>query len=312
MNLITMRSFTCSLGFAVLVLPLGIGHAQTAAAPSDTETKTQDTNVLSTVNVTAERREEPLQTTPVSATVLSGDDLARMGVNVVDQLQFSTPSVTVNNFGQGLDFNIRGIGKAEHNTQTTTGVITYRDGVATFPGYFTEEPYYDIANVQILRGPQSTFGGQNATGGAVFVTSNDPVIGEGYHGYLSGQLGNYSDTALQGAVNIPINDTLAARVAYNGDNRDSFWDISGPYTGSDARQRSQSARISLLWKPNSALSVLFKTDYNHLDMGAYPADPATASNDPFRIGANADLKALDEFSRSVLKVDYEFSSGVKP
>ncbi len=161
------------MGLALLALPWsGLMQAQTVQAPqTESDTKTQDdAAVLGTITVHAERRAEPLQTTPVSATVLSGDDLSKMGVNVVDQLQFAMPSATVNNFGQGLDFNIRGIGKAEHNTQTTTGVITYRDGVATFPGYFTEEPYYDIATVEVLRGPQSTFGGPNATGGAVFVT----------------------------------------------------------------------------------------------------------------------------------------------
>ena len=134
--------------------------------------------------VTAERRRTNLQTTPIAATVMTGDKVAASGVTIVDQLQFISPSATVNNFGQGIDFNIRGIGKAEHNTQTTTGVITYRDGVATFPGYFTAEPYYDIASVEILRGPQGTFVGQNATGGAVFVTSQDPVINGGHTGYF--------------------------------------------------------------------------------------------------------------------------------
>ena len=86
----------------------------------------------------------------------------------------SPPLIVVNNFGQGNDFNVRGIGKAEHNTQTTTGVITYRDGVPSFPGYFQGEPYYDVANIQVLRGPQGTIVGQNATGGAVFVNTNDP------------------------------------------------------------------------------------------------------------------------------------------
>ena len=109
-------------------------------------------------------------------------------------LQFISPAATINNFGQGIDFNIRGIGKAEHNSQTTTGVITYRDGVATFPGYYTAEPYYDLARVEILRGPQGTFVGDNATGGAVFVTSQDPVINGGHTGYISAQAGNYGDS----------------------------------------------------------------------------------------------------------------------
>src|ERR1700753_786103 len=138
---------------------------------------------VETVVVTAERRTENLQTTAIAATVLSGADLVNKGIVNVDSLQFSVPNVTVNNFGQGLDFNIRGIGKGEHNSQTTTGVITYRDGVATFPGYFTEEPYYDVASLEVLRGPQGTFVGQNSTGGAVFVTTNNPNIDGGYNGY---------------------------------------------------------------------------------------------------------------------------------
>jgi iron complex outermembrane receptor protein len=69
-------------------------------------------------------------------------------------------------------------------------VITYRDGIPTFPGYFQDEPYYDISNLEILRGPQGTFVGQNATGGPVFITETNPSL-EGVHGYLAGQYGNY-------------------------------------------------------------------------------------------------------------------------
>jgi iron complex outermembrane receptor protein len=295
----------------------GLVHAQATDAAKTTDADKaaakadKDASTTQTVTVTAQRRTEPLQTSSISATVLSGDDLSRAGINVVDQLQFATPSATVNNFGQGINFDIRGIGKAETNTQTTTGVITYRDGVATFPGYFAEEPYYDIASVQILRGPQGTFGGQNATGGAVLVESNDPDLKGGYHGYVSGQAGNYHDVDLQGAVNLPVSSTFAARVAFNNESRDSFYDITGPWTGGNGALRSHSARVGLLWKPDQALSVLLKTDYNSIDMGAYPADPVNSPNSPFDITANADQKALDRFMRSVLKVDYAFDDGIK-
>jgi len=283
----------------------GAQTAPTAGSAADT---------LTEVIVTAERRHTDLQTTPISATVLNGSDLASMGVMSVDQLQFATPGATIDNFGQGIDFNIRGIGKAEHNSQTTVGVVTYRDGVATFPGYFQEEPYFDIANVEILRGPQGTFSGQNATGGAVFLTTNDPVINGDYHGYVQGQVGNYTDFGLQGAVNLPINDTLAARIAFDSESRDSFYNISGPdgtrYSGNPGNLRIGAVRLGLLWKPDEALSVLFKTDYDYLNMGAYPADPYSDTNDPFDIGANAPQKALDRFARSVLKIDYKMSDGI--
>lgn len=327
MNIIAAKRGVCWLGVPLLIMPWCVA-VQAQTPPPDAPSKATDAQgkpqqsqasnnpaatakTLPTVMVTAEYRKVPLQTAPVAATVLSGDELNKLGVDVVDQLQFITPSATVNNFGQGNDFNIRGIGKGEHNSQTTTGVITYRDGVATFPGYVTQEPYYDISSVQILRGPQGTFGGQNAIGGAVLVNSNDPVIGGGYQGYIQGQLGNYSYVGTQGAVNLPISDTLAARVAFYGNNRDSFYDISGPWTGTNARQRIRAARISLLWKPNDALSVLFKTDYDHLDMGAYPADPVNATNDLYDLSANADLKALDRFMRSVLHINYKFANGVE-
>ena len=174
----------------VTLVGCGTAVAQVSSAPGASSSDT-----ISEVVVTAERRHTDLQTTPISATVLSGTELANMGVTGIDQLQFATPGATIDNFGQGIDFNIRGIGKAEHNSQTTVGVVTYRDGIATFPGYFQEEPYYDVASVEILRGPQGTFGGQNATGGAVFVTTNDPNIGGGYDGYVQAQVGNYTDFA---------------------------------------------------------------------------------------------------------------------
>jgi iron complex outermembrane receptor protein len=142
----------------------------------------------------------------------------------------------------------------------------------------------------------------------VFVTSNNPVIGGGYNGYIMGAAGNYNYFGAQGAVNLPISDTLAARVAFNADHRDSFYDITGPYTG-DEGVRTLSGRIGVLWEPTSNLSVLFKTDLNYLDLSAYPADPVNSPNDIFEITANAEMRALDRFMRSLVRVDYEFAGG---
>jgi iron complex outermembrane receptor protein len=303
------------LGAGVLTL----GWCGTAAAQSVSSTPEGATSTSAGVNlqevvVTAERRRTDAQHSPVSATVLTGGELADMGVINVDSLQFATPGATIDNFGQGIDFNIRGIGKAEHNSQTTVGVVTYRDGIATFPGYFQEEPYYDVANLEILRGPQGTFGGQNATGGAVFVTTIDPAIHGGYDGYVQAQGGNYSDFALQGAINLPISDTLAARFAFNTERRDSFYNVTGPnggpYTGNPGNVRTYSGRFGLLWKPDDAMTVLWKTDFNYLDFGGYPADPFNSTKDLFDIGVNSPQKALDRFGRTMLKIDYVLTDGI--
>ncbi|WP_213978970.1 TonB-dependent receptor [Sphingomonas sp. dw_22] len=306
----------------------GTAAAQTQPETQDSGTATSEAQNEEIV-VTAQRRSENLMTTAVSASVLSGTQLENKGVANVDALQFAMPSVVVNNFGQGNDFNVRGIGKAEHNTQTTTGVITYRDGVPSFPGYVQGEPYFDIANIQVLRGPQGTIVGQNATGGAVFVNTNDPIIGGGLHGYINANYGNYNDAGVQGAVNLPISDKFAARIAFFGERRDGFYNITGPggarYAGSNNDLGMAAGRISLLWKPNDRLSILSKTDFDYLDFGAYPASPfgtyfetlpGTSTPNPnhkdlFDIGLNAPQGARDKFVRSILKVDYEFAGGIK-
>ncbi|HEY2358668.1 MAG TPA: TonB-dependent receptor, partial [Phenylobacterium sp.] len=300
-----------ALWLSASVLALG----WTGAASAQTSgTKAADAALSATVQeliVTAERRNENLQQTAIAATVITGTDLQKQGIVTVDQLQFISPSVTVNNFGQGNDFDIRGIGKGEHNSQTGTGVVTYRDGVATFPGYIQEEPYYDIAGVEILRGPQGTFSGQNATGGAVIVNTVDPKIGGGYTGYIQGQLGNYADWGLQGAVNLPISDTLAARVAFNTEERNSFYHITGPWTG-DPSVKWGSLRLGVLWQPNDKLKVLWKTDVDFLQNGGYFGDALTnqGTSTLFNFANNFKTYAQDNFVRSVVKVDYTFDNGV--
>ena len=302
--------------------------AQNNATQTNGQSAAQSANNTEIV-ITARRRSENLMKTAISGTVLTGTDLANKGVVTVDALQFAAPSITVNNFGQGNDFNIRGIGKGEHNTQTTTGVITYRDGAPTFPGYVTEEPYYDVANIEVLRGPQGTIVGQNATGGAVFVNTNDPAITGGYHGYLTANYGNYNDVGAQGAVNLPVSSTFAARVAFYGERRDSFYHITGPggahYPYNKGDLRMLAGRLSLLWKPINGLTITSKTDADYLDMGAYPADPyyhrfenlpATGAPNPthtalFDITANAPQAARDKFIREILRIEYQFPGGIR-
>lgn len=292
---------------AVALLWTGAAQAQDAA-PQQTDQQGEATS-LGDVVVTAERRTTNLQETAVAATVLAGESLDDRGVFSLEQLQFVAPSTTVQNYGQGNFFNVRGIGKSEATTAIGVGVTTYRDGVPVFPGYFQAEPYYDIGGVELLRGPQGTFAGTNATGGAVFVTSRNPDF-TGVNGYVMGQVGNYDNLKFQGAVNLPITDTLAARFAVNSEQRSSFHEITGPYRGSPGDVESNSVRASVLWTPTPALRVLLKGDYNNLDFGGYPADPVLATNDPFKITANGPHSGKDETARVSLNVSYVFDNGV--
>ena len=289
---------------------------QTDAAKPEAVPANEGTN--EDVVVTAERRSTSLQRTAVAATVLTGEDLVRKSVTTVEQLQFSTPSLTVNTSGQANSFNIRGIGKAEITSSVGVGVVTYRDGVATFPGYFQTEPYYDIQSVEVLRGPQGTFAGGNATGGAVFITEANPTF-DAVKGFALAQYGNYNDLKAQGAINLPISSTLAVRFAANLEKRDTFFNVTGPWTGNPGNLKSQSYRASLLWEPDTHVRLAIKGDYNKVNYGGFPdtpaffgaaAAPTLNTSDPFTVTANAPLSGQDEFGRISANLSYTFDSGL--
>lgn len=289
---------------AIALICCAAGQAMAQQGPETTE--------VDEIVITAERRSTSLQDAPIAADVLTGEQLVDRGVTTIESLQFATPSLTVQNSGQGNSFNIRGIGKTENSSSIGVGVITYRDGVAVFPAYFQNEPFYDISAVEILRGPQGTFAGQNATGGALFVSSRRPDVG-GVNGYGQVHYGNYNDIGLQGALNIPVSETVALRLAMNVRNRDSFFDViaGAPTTsGEPGALDTRSFRASLLWEPTDALSVLWTNDYNLIDMGGYPTSPWASTDDLFDIRTNGPFLGRDETVRSVLNIGYEFDNGV--
>ncbi|MEI9988443.1 MAG: TonB-dependent receptor [Rhizomicrobium sp.] len=267
---------------------------------------------IETVVVTAERRSTDLQKTALSATVLTGEDLKARGIDSLDQLQFSTPSLTVQDSGSNVLVNMRGIGKNDGGIQVSSGVLTYRDGVSTsFNGFLADEPYYDISNVQVLRGPQGTFAGQNATGGAIFITEADPNF-DGVNGFAEFQYGSYNDVRLQGAINIPLSDDLAIRIATDDENRDSFFHMSGPFTGNAANLHTTNWRVSTLWKPTEAFTAELKLDYNYIDHGAPLAAPFTGSTkNIFDVGSDAHLMGVDQQGRAVLRMTYQLDSGIQ-
>ena len=121
---------------AVSLVWCGISQAQQVSPAADSNISPGLTEIV----VTAERRSTDLQQTAIAATVLSGSELQEKGINTVEDLQFSMPSVTLQNFGQGNYFSIRGIGKDVPSSAVGVGVITYRDGVATFPDIFRMNP----------------------------------------------------------------------------------------------------------------------------------------------------------------------------
>lgn len=287
---------------------------------------------LEEVVVTAEKRAEGLQEAAIAGTVFNEETLRRNFIDEIDDLEFSTPSLTVATAGQSNQMNLRGIGKFDSGGTSTSAVATYRDGVGTVSGFFNQEPYYDLASVEVLRGPQGTFVGENAAAGAIFVNTRDPVIGGGHDGYLEAGYGDYDARELTGAVNVPISDKLAVRVAGRHIDRDSFYDVyldpdgSVPHPKDPGEIDHNSVRVGVLWQPLVPLEVKLKLDYNRLDHGGHvfgnvpgfptPIGPITGepygniSDDLYTVGNNfVGVYAKDKMARGIVDVSYDFAGG---
>ena len=159
-----------------IVLPALSGAALLIGADVQAQTSSASAVELKEVVVTATRRTEDIQTVSMSATVLSEDLLIDKGVVDLFSLQYAAPGITVTQYGSANEFNIRGVGRSQVDIDVPSGVVIYRDGAPTIAGYFQTEPYFDIGSIEVLRGPQGTFVGKSAAGGAVFINTRDPSL----------------------------------------------------------------------------------------------------------------------------------------
>jgi len=184
-------------------------------------------NELDEVVVTAERRDTDAQKVPASVVAFSGESLQERGITNLDTLQYQVPSVSFQDLGNVRFFNIRGIGIAEGAPNQSVGVATHLDGTVIAREFNINDSFFDVSGVEVLRGPQGTYAGQNSSGGAVFITSVKPVIGKS-GGFATATLGSYDQRKVGAGVDIPLSDSLAARVSGEFESRDSFTENVGP------------------------------------------------------------------------------------
>jgi iron complex outermembrane receptor protein len=180
--------------------------AQAASAPIDEAGKGE-------IIVTAQRRSESLQRTPVAVSVLTGAALAQRAITSETDLQTATPGLTVRasqNSNQ-LNYAIRGQ-SVDAFSNTRPGVLPYFNELPLSGGIAGGSAFYDLGSIQVLKGPQGTLFGRNATGGAVLFTTARPE--KDFGGYALGRVGNYRAVQLEGALNIPIvEDAVILRLA---------------------------------------------------------------------------------------------------
>jgi len=203
--------------------------------------------------VTAERREENLQDTPIAVSAFSAQTLAAKGMKGGQDLLLNVPNANYSrsNFG-GFNFKIRGIGVDVVAFSGTTGVSINENELPLAGNNFANTDFYDVQRVEVLRGPQGTLYGRNATGGAVDIITNQPT--RDFGGYATAGYGNYNAIKVSGAVNIPLGDDWALRVAGFRYTQDGFGENTFLNKSVDGRDLG-SIRATLSFKPNDRLSA---------------------------------------------------------
>jgi iron complex outermembrane receptor protein len=232
-----------------------VAHAQTA--------QSNEPAALEEVVVTAQKRSENVQNIPVAVTAVSAESLQRQGSPNLQALQGSAPNVEINSSNAATGVSIRGIFSTNDGPQGDPAVAFHIDGVYLGRPQSTGGLIYDIQQIEVLRGPQGTLYGRNATAGAINVISNRPVFD--YQGQVGAEYGSYNQYGVSGMVNLPIGDKVAARLAMRTLKRDGY-----AKDGVSDDQDSRAFRGLLLVKPTDDLSILLAGDYD-LRKGVGPA-----------------------------------------
>jgi iron complex outermembrane receptor protein len=297
-----------SFGLSASAL-LALGAAGPLMAQSAEPAAGSSSGALEEVVVTAERRTEDVQKIPASIDVRQGTDLAEQGRISTTQILEDVPNVTVGFIqpGQSADnpngnIAIRGVA----STQQTGG----RPGPSSTAVY-VDDVYqgiggdFDLNHVEVLRGPQGTLYGRSATGGVVAFHTNDPVLDK----FSTEVYGEYGTADLRNgtvAINLPLGDELAVRIAAHEDDRHGFWwNVDGDATS------IEEARIKVLYQPIENLRVMLSASsglYSSFAGGPSQATTATGAIN-FDSGATKVTPiAGDQYTQYMANVSYDFGT----
>ncbi|HYG27996.1 MAG TPA: TonB-dependent receptor, partial [Caulobacteraceae bacterium] len=213
--------------------------------------------------VTAQKKEEQIQDVPIAISAFTQRSLDAQKIEGGFDLLKAIPNVTFSksNFS-GYNFSIRGIGTKAVSATTDPGVAVAFNNTTLIVNRLFEQEYYDIERVEVLRGPQGTLYGRNATSGVINVLSARPRMME-FEGDVEVEVGNYNAQRLRGMINVPIGDTVAIRLAGATTKRDGFGTnlaASDPLVTTDVREDVDgrdlwSTRLTVGWEPIEQIRV---------------------------------------------------------
>lgn len=251
-----MRNLLCSISVLAFATP---AFAQQAAEAPEVEGEaapaTSDDRIADIV-VTASRRAESSQRTALAIDVLSSESLAKANVTRAEDLTRVAPSAQIATGGAFPQAYVRGVGNYATQSFAESAVAFNLDGVYISRTWATRGMFFDLERVEVLKGPQGTLYGRNASGGAINIITAKPKLGE-VSGFVEGQAGNYNHWQGTAAINVPLGDTVAVRASGQVIDRKGY--LSDGYND----DKSHAVRLQVLWEPTSDLSLLLSGNYQH-------------------------------------------------
>jgi outer membrane receptor protein involved in Fe transport len=254
---------------AALCLP-GIAMAQDQPAPDaanaddDVYSAEEDASTGNAILVTATKRERTLQDTPVAVSVTTAETIERAQIRDLRDLQTVVPSLSVGQrqSAANTNFFIRGFGNGANNAGIEPSVGVFVDNVyrSRTAAQITDLP--DVERIEVLRGPQSTLFGKNASAGVISITTQEPQFDLG--GAVEATYGNYDQIIVKGHVTGPLTDSVAASLVAGYNSRDGFFRDAGAGDRTNERDR-WFTRGQLLFDNGGSFRARLIADYDSID-----------------------------------------------
>lgn len=295
----TLRNILLGATMLCAATTPAFAFAQDAAPAADTTTETVDYG--NEIIVTATKRSQTLQDTPVAVSVTSAADLERSQIRDLIDLQSAVPSLRVSQLQSSANTNfiIRGFGNGANNAGIEPSVGVFIDGVYRSRSAAQIGDLPAVERIEVLRGPQSTLFGKNASAGVISIVTQKPQFKFG--GSAEATYGNYDAITVKGNVTGPISDTIAFSIGGNYNRRDGY--AQDLKLGTDVNDRNRyGVRGQLLFEPTDALSIRLIGDYDKIDencciAGNVIAGPTVAITNALAGGPSVD--ANNPFSYNV-------------
>ena len=257
-----------------VLLAAGLVAASLPGWAQDAAPAERKTAVIQEVIVTAQKTAQPASKTPVALSVVSADDLKDAGITDARGLAEVTPNVQMAQESGKLQIAIRGVVSLDMTEKGDPSAAFNVDGAYVARPEAQMGAFLDLDRVEVLRGPQGTLYGRNATAGAINLITAKP--GKLFGARIEGEVGSYGARRVEGMINVPINDVLSLRAAASKSERDTYL-RAGPNTDIPLDSKDDHAgRIHLLARISADSSLLLTAETSH--QGGGGATPVPIGN----------------------------------